>query len=238
MNKINLIKALVCDAASIPEEKQGLFFKMGAGQYAEHDKFIGVKVPVLRKIAKNFADLEFRDLENLISSPFNEERLLALFILIHQYQKADRLMREKIIQFYLDNIQQINNWNLVDASAHHLLGAHLWDRDRTFLLGLAESKVLWERRIAIVSTWYFIRQKDLEWTYRLAEQLMQDPEDLMHKAVGWMLREAGKRDEEQLMNFLKQRAIQMPRMMLRYAIERFDEHRRAFYLSLKKAIKK
>lgn len=235
MNKVALIKSLIADAASIPRERQTFFFKTGPGQYAEHDKFIGVKVPVLRKIAKAFSDLSLDDLENLMLSPFNEERLFALFVLILQYKGANKSNKEQICQFYLKHRQQVNNWNLVDASAHLLLGAHLWDKNRDILLSLAESEILWERRIAMVSTWYFIRKQDLEWTFRLARQLLQDPEDLMHKAVGWMLREAGKQDEGQLRHFLDQHAMLMPRTMLRYAIERLEADRRVFYLAIRRA---
>lgn len=231
MNKIDLIKSRIANAVSIPQERQTVLYKTGPGQYAEHDKFIGVKVPVLRKIAKDFIDLDLDELQLLINSAFNEERLFALFILISKYQKAEILGKEDYYQFYLKNIGQINNWNLVDSSAHHIIGAQLWDKDKSLLMNLAASSQLWERRIAIVASWYFIRKNNLTWTFKLSEYLLNDPEDLMHKAVGWMLREAGKKDEQQLINFLSQHAQNMPRTMLRYAIERLSDDQRIYYMA-------
>lgn len=230
MNKIKKIKSLLNSAAVPTTDSQLVFFKTSAGDYAEHDRFIGVSVPSIRKIAKEFFDLEMDNIQILIKSPFNEERLLALILLVNQYQKADPTLRQRIYDFYLHNIQYVNNWNLVDASAHLIVGMHLYRGNKDKLLNLAKSKVLWERRIAIVATWYFIRQQDLSSTYKISKLLINDEHDLIHKAVGWMLREAGKRDQEKLIAFLDKYATKMPRTMLRYSIEKFPEAKRKAYL--------
>ncbi|WP_419235604.1 DNA alkylation repair protein [Rickettsia endosymbiont of Nabis limbatus] len=213
----------------MPTERLTAFFKTKEGQYGEYDKFIGVTVPTLRKIAKIYYNLSKDDLGGIIKSRFNEERFLALVILINQYQKASDNDKKIFYQFYIDNIKYVNNWNLVDASAHHIIGAYLWDKDKEYLYKLARSKNLWERRIAMVATWYFIRKNELDLTFKIAQLLLNDKHDLIHKAVGWMLREAGKRDEKQLIEFLNRHISQMPRTMLRYAIERFSEETRKHY---------
>lgn len=227
------IKSILQNSISVSMSSASGFFKTGVGHYAEHDIFIGVTVPSLRKIAQQFADLSLDDVQELITSKINEERLLALLILIAQYKKATSEHKEEIYQFYLKNLNHVNNWNLVDTSAHWIMGAHLWDRDRSILLLLAQSECLWRRRIAIVATWYFIRKNDLKWTFDLAHILLDDEHDLMHKAVGWMLREAGKRDENGLLDFLDRNVLKMPRTMLRYAIEKFPEQQRKKILALK-----
>ncbi|MDR3441812.1 MAG: DNA alkylation repair protein [Legionella sp.] len=224
-----LVHAQVKDA---PADKP-VFFKTGPGDYAEHDQFIGVSVPNIRKIAKQYRSLSRTELNTLISSPINEERLLALFILVDQYQRESVPIKSELYQFYLDNIKQVNNWNLVDASAYLIMGAHLVHADKTILINLAHSDALWERRIAIVSTWYFIRQNDLQWTMSIAKILLHDKHDLIHKAVGWMLREAGKKDLLLLVAFLNEYAHQMPRTMLRYAIEKFTPEERKVFLMQK-----
>ncbi|WP_395477645.1 DNA alkylation repair protein [Rickettsia endosymbiont of Pantilius tunicatus] len=213
----------------MPTERLTAFFKTKEGQYGEYDKFIGVTVPTLRKIAKIYYNLSKDDLGGIIKSRFNEERFLASVILINQYQKASDNDKKIFYQFYIDNIKYVNNWNLVDASAHHIIGAYLWDKDKEYLYKLARSKNLWERRIAMVATWYFIRKNELDLTFKIAQLLLNDKHDLIHKAVGWMLREAGKRDEKQLIEFLNRHISQMPRTMLRYAIERFSEETRKHY---------
>lgn len=230
MKKIEHIKSLLREKATIPKERHKAFYKTGVGDYAEHDQFIGVLVPILRQIAKDFHGLNLEEIEILIASSINEERLLALLILIHQYQKAESETKTKLYEFYLNNLKQVNNWNLVDASAHLIIGAHIFLGPKDILLNLAHSHVMWERRVAIVSTWYFIRQNDLEWTFKIAQVLLNDSHDLIHKAVGWMLREAGKREQNQLITFLDRYANQMPRTMLRYAIEKFQEPDRRTYL--------
>ncbi|MBI5447935.1 MAG: DNA alkylation repair protein [Gammaproteobacteria bacterium] len=215
-----------------PKEIKINYYKTGPGDYAEHDQFIGVSVPQLRKISKRYRDLPLTLIQELIESPINEERLLALFILIHHYQKGTAQIKQGVYQFYLVNLPYINNWNLVDASAHWIMGAHLLNVDKSILLTLVRSPILWERRIAIVSTWYFIRHHKLEWTLQLADTLLSDSHDLIHKAVGWMLRELGKRDKKQLVHFIKKNIHRMPRTTLRYAIEKFTPSERKFYLSI------
>lgn len=230
MNEFVQIKTALQHAVRVPKHKAAVFFKTGPGQYAEGDEFIGVSVPNLRKIAQKFMCIPLDDLQPLIQSSINEERLLALIILTQQYQNATIQEKKTLYQFYIHNIKYVNNWNLVDASAHLIIGAHLWDKDREPLLKLAASKVLWERRISMVSTWYFIRKNDLAWTFKIASILKNDTHDLIHKAVGWMLREAGKRNQAELVQFLDQHANAMPRTMLRYAIEKFTEKQRKSYL--------
>lgn len=230
MNQLSELQKLIREYAQVPKEKHSYYFKTGPGHYAEHDQFLGVSVPNLRKLAKSYKQLENRDIQQLIESPFNEERLIALFVLIEQYNQGDEETKQMIYQFYLNNLKQVNNWNLVDASAHLIIGNQLYKKDRHLLLSLAQSEVLWEKRIAIVSTWYFIRQNELEWTFKIAKILLKDKHDLIHKAVGWMLREAGKKDEAKLINFLNQYTSYMPRTMLRYSIERLPEQLRKAYL--------
>ncbi|WP_324602905.1 DNA alkylation repair protein [Rickettsia conorii] len=182
---------------------------------------MGVTVPTLRTIAKSYYNLDMEDLSQLITSEFNEERFLALAILIMQYQTAQD--KEFLYNFYLNNIKHVNNWNLVDASAHHIIGAYLWDKEKDYLFTLTKSEILWERRIAIVATWYFIKNNTLDTTFEIAKLLLNDKHDLMHKAVGWILREAGKKDEKQLIDFLDCYTLQVPRTAVRYAIERLPQ---------------
>ncbi len=211
---------------TLTPENAKRFFKTTAGSYGAGDKFLGITVPNLRKIVKLYKDIELQIIQELLQSKYNEERLLALLILVHQYQKGNSDRQEELYIFYLSNIDCVNNWNLVDSSAHHILGHYLWDKDRSMLTKLAASDVLWERIIAIVSTWYFIRQSDLEWTFKIAKVLLNDSHDLIHKAVGWMLREAGKKDEARLLSFLCDYAHQMPKTMLRYAMERLSKEQK------------
>jgi 3-methyladenine DNA glycosylase AlkD len=217
-------------SVSIPQEQAAAFFKTGPGDYAEGDIFMGVPVPALRKIAKVFKDLDTEYLQQLLASPINEERLLALIILTNQYAAGTTCQKEELYGFYIKNLDRVNNWNLVDASAHLIVGAHLHNKDREILLTLAQSPLMWYRRVAIVATWYFIRQNDLHWTFRISRILLGDTHDLIHKAVGWMLREAGKKDTPSLVAFLEQHHKTMPRTMLRYSIEKFDEKVRKKYL--------
>lgn len=222
-------------SASIQTSKRGAvtFFKTGAGEYAEKDEFIGVPVPVIRKIAQQFAHISMENIELLLHSKINEERLLALIILTQRYTKAaDTLTKETVYQFYLKNIEYVNNWNLVDSSAHLIIGAHLFDKPRDILYILAQSESLWNRRIAIVTTWYFIRKGDVTWTFKIATLLRNDTHNLIHKAVGWILREAGEKDRAQLLQFLDHYANILPRTMLRYAIEKLPKNQRAYYMLL------
>jgi len=204
------------------------FFKTGPGQYGEDDIFLGITVPVLRKRAKEHSSIALDDAVELLQSPLHEIRFLALLIMVLQYELGEN--RNAIYRAYLANTHRINNWDLVDGSAEHIVGAHLFEKDRKPLYILAKSKSLWERRIAIIATFYFIRQNDFDDTLAIADLLLNDPEDLMHKAVGWMLREVGKRDLAAEESFLLARYPQMPRTLLRYAIERFPEPRRQSYL--------
>ncbi len=208
-------------------ESSQRFFKTGPGQYGEGDVFIGITVPVLRAAAKQARDLSLQDLRPLLKSKIHEERLVALLILDSQYAKSKD---PKIVDFYLNNTDCINNWDLVDGSAPYILGAHLLTHDPKILYTLVKSKNLWERRIAIISTLAFIRAGQFEHTLALSEALLTDTHDLMHKAVGWMLREVGKRDQATLEKFLRAHATHMPRTALRYAIERFPEPLRQQYL--------
>lgn len=227
------IDSLLEQAAIVPEERRSWFFKTGVGEYAAHDHFMGVPVPAIRKIAKTFPELSLGQIEFLLKSKTNEKRLLALLMLGQRYLKGAPSHQEAIYQFYVHHLEHVNNWNLVDTSAPTIMGAYLLTKDRGILFALAASPILWERRIAIVATLYFIRQKDLEDTFKIARCLLKDPEDLIHKAVGWMLREAGKQDPLSLTAFLDKEATLMPRTMLRYAIERLPEKERKYYLGQK-----
>jgi len=206
------------------------YFKTGPGEYAEGDIFAGLTVPQSRKIVKANSDLSLEELQELIKSKIHEERLIALLILVEQYSKGDEKERNKIFKFYLKNINHINNWDLVDLSAPKIIGRHLIDKDKKLLLDFAESGNLWKRRIAILSSFYFIRNGFIDHTFFIADKLLSDKEDLIHKAVGWMLRETGKRDIKAEKEFLKSRYKKMPRTMLRYAIEKFPEEERKKYL--------
>jgi 3-methyladenine DNA glycosylase AlkD len=207
------------------------FFKTGPGQYGEGDRFLGVTVPALRRLAHEYGDLAPRDLLRLLRSPWHEERQLALFILVGQYQRGNPPTRRMIHRLYLRNTHSINNWDLVDLSAAQIVGAHLDDRHRRLLRQLARSSSLWERRIAMIATYHYIRQGDFADALAVAELLLGDRHDLIHKAVGWMLREIGKRDRRTEERFLRKHASRMPRTTLRYALERFPEPLRRRYLA-------
>ncbi|PIS45890.1 MAG: DNA alkylation repair protein [Ignavibacteria bacterium CG08_land_8_20_14_0_20_37_9] len=206
------------------------FFKTGPGEYGEGDVFYGIKVPVQRTVAHQFQHLPLNDLQILLKSKVHEERLIALLILVLKFKYADEVVREKLFKFYLKNSERINNWDLVDLSADKIVGAFLIDKDKSLLFKLAKSSNLWERRIAMLSTYCFIKNGVFEVTLQIAELLLRDQQDLIHKAVGWMLREIGKRDLEPEEEFLKLHYKQMPRTMLRYAIEKFPEAKRQAYL--------
>ena len=206
------------------------FFKTGKGDYGEGDVFIGLKVPVQRKLAKEFKDLSLAEIKELLSSQVHEERLISLIILIDKYQKEDEKGKEKICNFYLKNRKGINNWDLIDISAPKIIGRHLLEKDKSILFKFAVSKNLWERRIAIISTQEFIKNNNYKSTLQIAEILLKDEHDLIHKAVGWMLREIGKKDIRMEENFLNFHYKKMPRTMLRYAIEKFSETKRKKYL--------
>ena len=206
------------------------FFKTGPGQYGEGDLFRGIKVPALRQIVKKYPDLPLADAERLLHAGQHEDRLLGLLFLVAGFEKGGAEVRSGIYRLYLDNTRFINNWDLVDVTAPHIVGAYLFDRNRAPLRSLARSALLWERRIAIVATFYFIRRNQFDDTLKIAGMLLGDKHDLMHKAVGWMLREVGKRDLAAEEGFLQKHCGHMPRTMLRYAIERFDPDKRTGYL--------
>ncbi len=206
------------------------FFKTGPGQYGEGDIFRGIRVPALRKLAKQYKALPLDETTALLHSPFHEDRLLALIILTHAFSKGDESLKKTIYDLYLANTKWINNWDLVDSSAHKIVGPFLMDRSRAPLYRLARSASLWERRIAIISTFAFINRDQFEDSLAIAEILLADKEDLIHKAVGWVLREVGKRNFDVEEGFLLQHYRAMPRTMLRYAIEKFPEPRRQRYL--------
>ena len=206
------------------------FFKTGKGEYGEGDKFYGLTVPEQRTLSRKYKDLSLKELQQLINSPWHEHRSLALMILTMQYPKANEKDKKLICDFYLKNAKKINNWDLVDISAPKIPGEYLFDKDKTILYIFAKSDNLWERRISIISTFGFLRRKKYEDTLAIAEILLHDKHDLIHKAVGWMLREIGKRDQIVEENFLLKYYRKMPRTMLRYAIEKFEEKKRRWYI--------
>ena len=206
------------------------FFKTGKGQYGEGDIFLGLKVPETREISKKYINLNFVDIEKLLLSKIHEERLCALLILVEKYKKSYLGSKKEIIDFYLKNAKNVNNWDLVDLTADKILGNYLFNKDKSILYKLAKSGNLWKRRIAIISTFYFIKNKKYDNTFKISEMLLNDNHDLIHKAVGWMLREVGKRDEKELCKFLDKHYKIMPRTMLRYAIERLDRKKKKYYL--------
>ncbi|MDD2701611.1 MAG: DNA alkylation repair protein [Sideroxydans sp.] len=206
------------------------FFKTGPGQYGEGDVFIGITMPDLRALTKKHRDVDLSTIRALLASGYHEVRMFALLLLIQFYQAADEAGQQAAFELYIGNTGYINNWDLVDVSAPHIVGCHLWKRPRGILMQLARSDSLWERRIAILSTFYFIRKNDFDDTLRIAEVLLDDEHDLMHKAIGWMLREVGKRDQALEEHFLQQHYPRLARTALRYAIERFAPVLREKYL--------
>ncbi len=236
-NQISLIRIKRDLALYKNKEKAQLlsrFFKTGEGQYGEGDVFLGVIVPDSRKVARKYFDISLGLVDELIQSKIHEERLVAVFILVEKYKKANEKEKKEIYKFYLKHAKNINNWDLVDLSAPKVFGSYLLNKDREILLRFAKSKNLWERRIAIISTFQFIYAGEFEWTFKIVKILIHDKHDLIHKACGWMLREVGKRvSEKKLEEFLKENYKNMPRTMLRYAIERLPEPKRQYYLKLK-----
>lgn len=217
---------------SNPEKARVLrrFFKTGPGEYGEGDRFLGVMVPDIRMTVREFQDAPLAEVRKLLRSPFHEERLLALLILVRQYERSDEHRRAAIYALYLRSTRAINNWDLVDLTAPNIVGGHLKRRSRKPLYTLARSNDLWKRRIAILATFTFLRDGQYEDTLAIAKSLLRDEEDLIHKAAGWMLREVGKRDQRVLETFLRAHCRSMPRTMLRYAIERLPETKRRQYL--------
>lgn len=238
MNKLSSLKKdLLAVATAVRAKSNAWFFKTAPGQYGHGDKFIGVTVPQVRLIAKKYPDITLEECAELLSSKEHEFRLTALIILVQKYLAATKLKdtktQQKIYELYLKNAKHINNWDLVDTSAGYIVGMWLFDKkdQMKVLLKLANSKDLWEKRIAIIATFYYIKQKQSEQTFKIAEVLLNDSHDLIHKAVGWMLREVGKNcGETTEEKFLRKHYKKMPRTMLRYAIERFPEQKRISYL--------
>ena len=227
-----MIKALRARAEPDRIDVLQSFFRTAPREYGEGDRFIGVRVPAVRTLVRRFAAASRADIDALLASPIHEARLLAVLLLVHQFKTApDDAARRGVFEFYLSRTTRINSWDLVDVSAPAVVGGWLAGRGRARLRTLARSRELWDRRIAIVATHYFIRRGDLDDTFRIADLLLADDgQDLIHKAVGWMLREAGKRDGQALRRFLASRHTRMPRTMLRYAIEKFPEGERRRYL--------
>ncbi|MDH5656047.1 MAG: DNA alkylation repair protein [Spirochaetia bacterium] len=212
------------------------YFKTGPGEYGEGDVFIGLRMPQIRSLAKKYSKLSFSDIENLLKSEIHEKRMLAVILLVNAYKKAAEPDQKKIYQMYFKNKKYINNWDLIDVSCPHVMGGYLYKNDRSVLFKLAASGNLWDKRLAVMSTFYFIRNGDFNDSFKICEMLLDDEEDLIHKAAGWMLREIGKRNPKEEEKFLDRHAEKMPRTMLRYALERFSESKRKKYMSVKRKI--
>lgn len=206
------------------------FFKAGKGEYGEGDRFLGVTVPNIRAIAKLHKDISIEEIRELLQSEWHEVRFCALIIMVEKSKKKDEVLRKELFNLYLSQTKRINNWDLVDLSCRFIIGEYLLDKSRDILYQLAQSSLLWDNRIAIVSTYAFIRKGQLEDTYALSDLMMHHPHDLMHKAIGWMLREAGKRNPERLYDYVMSHRADMPRTMLRYAIEKFSPKERAILM--------
>lgn len=228
-----MIDSLRRDLKKLSNKKKAVisqrFFKTGKGQYGEGDLFFGITVPQSRKLAIKYKDLAYPEIESLLKSPYHEERLIALLVLVHKFETQEMEQR-RVYDFYLRHAKLVNNWDLVDLSADKIVGGYLIDKPRDVLSKLAASKNIWERRIAMIACYSFIKNKEYEEGLKIAELLLNDQHDLIQKAVGWMLREIGKRDEKSLISFLKTHSKQMPRTSLRYAIERFSPSTRQKYL--------
>ncbi len=224
------------DLQKLADSKKGKelsrFFKTGKGEYGEGDIFLGIAVPEQRKIAKKYYELQLNKIQEFLSSKIHEHRLTSLFILISKFEKGNNKLKKEIFDFYLKNTRNINNWDLVDLSAPKILGAYMLNhpKEKKILYKFAKSKNLWEKRIAIISTFAFIKNNEFDDAIKIAEILLNDKHDLIHKAVGWMLREIGKRDQKTEEKFLKKHYKEIPRTMLRYAIEKFQKNKKEFYM--------
>jgi 3-methyladenine DNA glycosylase AlkD len=235
MNKLDELKQKLDSLADpINQQQTQGFFKTGKGDYAEGDIFLGIRTPMLRKLAAQYQDLSLDDAEQLLQSPIHEQRSIALMLWVAQFPKADKTQQQRLFERYLQNTKFINNWDLVDISAPTLVGQYLLEKEREILYKLVASESLWERRIAVVATLTFIRHQQFEDILKFAKLLLNEPHDLIHKAVGWMLREAGKQHLSVLKAFIDEYDTQLPRTTLRYAIEYFDEEQRQFHLKRKK----
>ncbi len=229
-----MLDQLKKELGSLANEEKSItyqrFFKTGEGDYSEGDIFLGISVPIQRQIAKKYSNLSIPKIQELIKSKIHEYRLIALLVLMEKYVNSDSKNKEDLFSFYLKNVKYVNNWDLVDISAPGIVGDFLFDKDKKTLYELANSENLWEKRIAIVSTLNFIRKNEFSDALTISEILLNDGHDLIHKAIGWMLREVGKKDKEKLEKFLKFHYKNLPRTTLRYAIERFTERERKKYL--------
>ena len=232
MEKITKIITSELQALSDDEKREiyPKFFKAGKGEYGEGDRFLGVTVPNIRAIAKQYKNISLNEIRELMQSEWHEVRLCALLIMVEKNKKKDETLRQQLFDLYLSQTDRINNWDLVDLSCRFIVGEYLLDKSRDILYQLAQSSLLWDNRIAIVSTYAFIRKGQLEDTYALSDLMMHHPHDLMHKAIGWMLREAGKRDANRLYNYVMSHRADMPRTMLRYAIEKFSPAERSILM--------
>ncbi|MBI2105911.1 DNA alkylation repair protein [Candidatus Woesearchaeota archaeon] len=226
-----LIKEINSKANDKKAKIYARFFKTGKGEYGEGDVFIGLTVPEQRNLAEEYIDLNFTDIKKLLENKIHEYRLIGLFILVYKYQRNEN--KKEIFDFYLKNIYASNNWDLIDCVADKIIGKYLIDKDKKILYDFASSNNLWKKRISIISTFEFIKNNEFEDALKISEILLKDKHDLIHKAVGWMLREVGKRNQNLLENFLKKKYKEMPRTMLRYAIEKFDENKKNYYMSKK-----
>ena len=229
--RLDLLREMEAVADKRRARNLAWFFKTGPGEYGEGDIFLGITVPMSRKIALRYAHLPLTDIAKLLASPIHEHRFAALEILVSQYERAEEGHRQEIFDFYLQNTHRTNNWDLVDTSAPYIVGEHLLNRPRGILDELAMSRTLWERRIAMVATLGLVRHGELKDTFRIARKLLNEKESLIHKAVGWILREAGKVSRPELVRFLEKYAGKMPRTALRYAIERFSPEERKVWLA-------
>lgn len=218
----------ICDKKTAEQTKK--FFKTGKGEYSYGDRFLGIKMGKIRESAKKFSNTEPEIAEKLLRSDFHEIRMFSLVLLTNLYKRGDQTTKDTIFDIYLNNTGQINNWDLVDVSAHLIVGTHLFEKDTSLLHTLSRSENMWERRISIISTLYFIKKHRFDETLAISETLLGDEQDLMHKATGWMLREVGKKDMDTERQFLLKHYKKMPRTMLRYAIEKFDENERVGFL--------
>ncbi len=232
MTYSNVVKEIKNNSSKEKAEKSKRFFKTEKGQYGFGDVFVGLTVPEINKIAKKYKEISLVDLKELLNSKIHEVRYVALNILVLKYEKADETERKNIVNLYLKNTKKINNWDLVDTSASYILGDYLLNKNKDILYKFSKSKLLWERRISIISTHAFIKQKQFQDTLKISRKLFSDKEDLIHKAVGWMLREVGKKDAKILKNFLKENIKRLPRTTLRYAIEKFSPTERKSFLRM------
>ena len=232
MDKLSCLKKEL-ESAKNPKKAKLLqkFFKTAPGEYGHGDIFLGIMVPIQRKICQNYTNINLSDIQKLLNSKVHEHRFCALVLLVKKYQRSGEKEKKEIFNFYIKNSKKINNWDLVDTSTPQIIGDFLITRDRKILYKLAKSKNIWQRRIAVLATVAFIRKNDFKEILKISKILLQDKHDLIHKAAGWMLREVGKRNKTVLINFLEKHSAKMPRVMLRYAIEKFKNSQKLYFLN-------